>query len=203
MNKFKIETRDIGIKPAYMRKNGIVPGSIYGKTINSTPVKATFNELQRVTSKTGEVYQVEFEGKSYNAKLFEVQKNPVTGQYVHFSLVELPKGETNDLDVPLVTTGTAKGENDGGTIVVLNDYITLNGLIKDMPKELKIDVSELSIGDKVTVADLKLGSKLTTSLNEDEAIVVCRPPATVAEAEPDLTENEPEVINQEGSDTNK
>jgi len=195
MNQFKIETRDLHLKPSFMRKQGSVPGAIYGKTIESTPVKATFNELKRATSASGEVYQVNFEGKKYFAKMFEIQRDPVTADYIHFSLVELPKGVANDLDIPITTTGNALGEKEGGSVIILRDMITLNGKPKDMPEEIVFDVSELNIGDNVTVADLKISKNLVPSLDDDETVIICKAPVVMEEPEEE-SEDETFVMNQ-------
>lgn len=204
MNKLKVETRDLSMKPKYLLKEGIVPGSIYGKSLESTPIRASYIELEKKTSQAGELYEVEVNGSKYVTKIFELQTNPVTGQFIHFSLVELPKGVSNDLDIPVTTVGNAKGEDDGGTVVLMNDYLTLNGLMKDMPQTIKVDVSALEIGDKITVGDLKLSSKVKATMDADEVVVVCRPPATVAGPESDESEQPTEVINQEEDiDTSK
>lgn len=195
MNTFKIEKRDMQIKPSFMRKNGNVPGTIYGATIESCPVKATLSELKRVTSQSGEIYEVSFEGEKHFAKLFELQRNPVTGKFIHFSLVEMPKGVSNDLDIPLTYTGSSIGEKNGGSIVQLRDSITVNGMPKDMPKEFSVDVSEMDINDKITLADLKMKKSLTTDLEEDETLFICKPPSTESlEVEP---ETPTEVIDSE------
>jgi large subunit ribosomal protein L25 len=191
MNMFKIEKRDLEMNANHMRKGGTVPGAIYGKHIESCAVKATALELSRVTDKSGEIYKVSFDGKNYFTKLEEVQRHPVTGDFVHFSLLELPKGENSTLDIPLRTENEAKGEKDGGTIVTLMDTIPLSGLIKDMPEELIADVSKLEIGDKLTIEDLNLSKKLTVDMDSDEAIIVCKPPSTVEEPDTEL-DNKPE-----------
>lgn len=178
MNTFKIEKRDMQIKPSFMRKNGNVPGTIYGATIESAPVKATLKELVKVTSQSGEIYEVSFEGEKHFAKMFELQRNPVTGKLIHFSLVEMPKGVTNDLDIPLVYTGSSLGEKEGGSIMQLRDFITVNGMPKDMPKEFTVDVSELNINDSITLADLKMKKSLTTDLEADETLIICKAPST-------------------------
>lgn len=178
MNKFTIEKRDMQIKPSFMRKNGNVPGTIYGATIDSAPVKATLKELMKVTSQSGEIYEVSFEGEKHFAKMFELQRNPVNGKLIHFSLVEMPKGVTNDLDIPLVFTGSSLGEKEGGSIMQLRDTITVNGMPKDMPKEFTVDISGLNINDSITVADLKMKKTLTTDLDADETLIICKAPST-------------------------
>jgi large subunit ribosomal protein L25 len=178
MNTFKIEKRDMQVKPSFMRKNGNVPGTIYGATIKSAPVTATLKELVKVTSQSGEIYEVSFEGEKHFAKLFELQRNPLTHQLIHFSLVEMPKGVSNDLDIPLVFTGSSLGEKEGGSIVQLRDFITVNGMPKDMPKEFTIDISGLKINDSITVADLKMKKTLKTDLADDETIIICKAQST-------------------------
>lgn len=181
MNMFKIEDRNLEMKASDLRAGGIIPGSIYGKHIEGAAIRATKLELNRVTEKSGEIYKVSFGGKNYFTKIHEVQKNPVTGEFIHFSLVELPKGETNTLDIPLTIKGEAIGEKSGGTVLSLSSTVSISGLIKDMPEELVADVSKMEIGDKITFNDLNLPKNLTTDMDMEEAIVVCLPPTVVEE----------------------
>ncbi len=159
-----------------MRQQNIIPGVLYGPTIKNETIMATKRELQRVTSNLGEVYEVNSDRGTVYVKFDEIQKDPVTKEYIHFSLVQLPKGVENDVDVPLTFSGTPTGAKHGGTLVIIKDELTLTGKPSDMPHKISGDTSKLEIGDKLTIKDLKLPKGVTTTESEDEVIAVCMPP---------------------------
>jgi len=100
MNKFDIKNRNLDNKLHKMRENKVTPGVIYGPMINNTPIKATKKELQRVTKKMGEVYEVMYDESPVFVKFSEIQKDPVTNAFLHFSLMQLPQGTESKVDVP-------------------------------------------------------------------------------------------------------
>ncbi len=185
MNKLSIVKRNFHGKLHELRAQGIVPGVIYGPTIKSSIVKTSQAELKRATDKIGEVYSVRLNDLPLYVRLEEVQKDPRTGQFVHFSLVQLPRGVENKIEVPINLKGTPVGSKHGGMMVVLRDRVSISGLIKNIPIEMSADISHFDIGDKITVGDLKTEPGVKIQEDPEEVIAICQPPTKISEEKAD------------------
>lgn len=195
MNKLKIEQRNTDKKIRLMRESGIIPGTMYGPNIDNTPIKVSETELKRALQKPGEVYQVKSKNRSVLVKFGEVQTHPVTNDFLHFSIVEMPRGEKSDIELPVDLKGTPIGVKKGGTLVVLKDEVTVSGMPKLMPEKLEANISQLDIGDKITVDNLKMPKKLETIDDDSEVIAVCQPPTKEIEVQAEETEESEYILN--------
>jgi large subunit ribosomal protein L25 len=176
-----LQERDLNIKTKTMRSDGWVPGSLYGPEVSSTPVKMTVKDFSQALHHEGEIYQVQNKKGKIYVKIDEIQRDPVSRNFVHFSMVQLPDTGESSIEIRVDLTGNAKGVKAGGTLLLLKDHIELHGKIADLPAKLEFDVSNLEIGAKLTVGDLNLPQNCNTDLQEDEVIAVLRPPKTEEE----------------------
>lgn len=157
---------------------GLVPGVIYGKHISSRPVYLNWRDLRSAKFGRGEVFNTKLDGKDYFVKLEEVQRDPVTREMIHFSLVELPKNNASEVEIPIVFSDTPKGVKDGGVFVVLRDEIKVSGMPSRMPPVLKSSVKHLNIGDKLRISDIQTPNyvELSESESESDIVAICQPP---------------------------
>ena len=107
--------------------------------------------------------------------------------------------EELEVSVQINLVGESKGEKEGGVIQQPNWELDIKVKPSDIPETYDLDISDLEIGDTLTVADIREKSKFEI-LNEDEyALVTISAPRTEEELEAldDTTEAvsaEPEVI---------
>jgi large subunit ribosomal protein L25 len=180
MNCIKIEKRDLEKKASELRSNGYVPGTIYGPDIKSTAIKTSFMELRKATKSSGEIYKV-LSSKGYIfVKINELQKDPMTNDFVHFSLVHLPREVPSPVDIPVNFKGTPIGVKKGGTFIVMKDEVTINGKPHSLPEQLIANVSNLGIGQKLTVDDLNIPKKVDAMDDEAQVIAFCSAPVKAA-----------------------
>ncbi len=195
MNTIEIEMRDLKSKPNQLRAKGMIPGALYGPEIENTAVKATLKELKRATSKSGEVYQVMSKSGPVFVRFDEIQRDPVTHEYLHFSLVEMPQGVKNDVKIPMSFEGIAVGSKKGGVLEVVREEVTLHGMPSILPDQIKVDVSSLDIGDKITIADLSKPANTDILEDKSEVVVICRAPVTEAMPAEEIALEEPVAQN--------
>jgi large subunit ribosomal protein L25 len=185
MDTLKIQKRNMNNKTHHLRDNGMIPGTIFGPTIDSFPIKLTHKQLREANENKGEVYRVKWQDNSFFVKFGEIQTDPITQEYLHFSLVQLPKNVENDVEIPVNLKGTPIGVKKGGTLVVMKNEVTINGVPRLIPDQVEANVSKLDIGDKLEVKDLKLPKKLDTKDNLSEVVAVCTPPVKATESTSD------------------
>lgn len=188
MNTLKIQNRNLDLKTKVLLQNGEIPGVLYGRDIQSTPVKCDLNDIYKAVHRDGQIYQVTNNQKKIFVRIDQIQKDPVNGHFKHFSLVQLPKNEKNKVDVPIEMQGNAPGVKEGGTLVMMKNEVELHGLIKNLPDKLIANIDQVKIGDHLSIKDLNIPKGVTTEDDLDTVVIVCNSPAidttTDKESEP-------------------
>ena len=181
-----------------LRREGIVPGIVFGKGEDSTPVQVnakTFETLYRSAGRTSVVkFRLPGQSRAASGIIKSVQRHPLSGNPLHvdFFIVNLKQEMEND--IPLNFTGEAPAvEATGGTLLHNLSSIHVKALPGDMPHEISVDVSVLtSLDVAIHVRDLNLNRDLVQVLTDGDTLV-----ATVV---PPRAEEEPETVVAEGEE---
>ena len=181
-----------------LRREGFVPGVVYGKGEDSTNVQVeakTFEVLYRAAGKTS-VVKLRLPGASRATSGFikSVQRHPLSGRALHVDYYLVNLKVEMEVDVPLIFTGEAPAvEATGGTLLHNMSSIHVRALPTDIPHEIVVDVSVLkSLDVAIHVRDLNLNRDLVTVMTDGETQV-----ATVV---PPRVEEEPETVVAEGEE---
>jgi len=126
----------------------------------------------------GEVAFFDFDlsGKKISTFIKEKQVHPVSRDFVHIDFMELHKGTTITLEVPLHYKGIAEGTKEGGALEILHHTLEISCLPKDIPDEIEIDVTNLKIGDSIHFREIELSEGVTSSMTEATTLVAVRAP---------------------------
>ena len=104
------------------------------------------------------------------------------------------------VSVPMHLEGDAVGVRDGGVLQQLLREIEIDALPAEIPEEITIDISELEVGQSLSVVDLDLPEGIDLVTDSDEVIVTVVTPTELIEEEVEEEEEEflePEVIGEE------
>ena len=175
---------NVGKKDAKaLRSQGQVPCVLYGgaEQLSFSVDEKQFKAL--VYTPDVHVVNLDVNGKSFQAILQDLQTHPVTDKIVHADFVEVVPGKPVTLSLPVRTTGTAPGVKAGGKLLKKLRRVSVKGAIEKMPDAITIDISNLNIGNAVTVRDLSLEG-LTFLTPSNSTIVSCQVTRNVAEEEP-------------------
>jgi len=181
-----------------LRREGFVPGVVYGKGENSTNVQVeakTFETLYRTAGKTSVVkFRLPGASRATSGFIKSVQRHPLSGRALHVDYFLVNLNVEMEVDVPLVFTGEAPAvEATGGTLLHNVSTIHVKALPADIPHEIPVDVSVLKTLDvAIHVRDLSLNRDLVTVMTDGETLV-----ATVV---PPRVEEEPEPVVAEGEE---
>jgi large subunit ribosomal protein L25 len=181
-----------------LRRAGIVPGVVYGKGQDSTPVQVeakTFETLYRAAGKTAVVkFRLPGQSRATSGLIKNVQRNPLNGSAIHVDYFLVNLKQEMEVDVPLTFVGEAPiVEETGGTLLHNLSTIHVKALPTDIPQQVEVDVSVLtSLDVSIHVRDL--------SLNRDEVTVLTDPDAVVATVVPPRIEVEEEPVVEEGEE---
>lgn len=184
-----------------LRSEGQVPAVVYGKAKEPITVSVDSMELLKTLRDEGRnaiiSLNIENEDK-VDVMLHEYQKDPVKDELIHADFYAVNLSEVMDVAVPVRLEGDAIGVRDGG--VLQQPQFELNVRVKprEIPEEIVIDVSDLTIGDSISVADLPKSDVYEYLDDPDTTIVSIVTSDTVeSTASEDADSIEPELVGAE------
>lgn len=136
------------------------------------------------------MFDVTISGEKKVVLVKDLQRHPVRGDIQHVDFYEVSMDRPVDTTVPVVLEGEDARESDGGIVGLVVRELNISCLPTDIPESIAVDVSQLVIGDTLTVADLKVDQGITVNHDPDEVIVTVTAPAKADEAEAEATEGE-------------
>jgi large subunit ribosomal protein L25 len=190
----------IGKKVGVLRRQGILPGVIYGHHMDATPISMNLKSATRVLSGTtaSSIITIKLDGKDLAALVREKQRNFIRGDLLHVDFQTVSLTEKLRAKVGIVLTGLAPAVKDfNGLVVTGIDQLEVECFPQDLPERVIVDISGLAkIGDGLFVKDIKLGDAVTILDDPEEQVVHItmtkeEEEAPVAEA---ASIEEPEVI---------
>ena len=208
------EPREAGSKGAArsLRRSGRIPATLYGA--RREPVSVSLNPKQVAAilqSESGHnsVFQLAVRGgETTAAMLVDWQREPIRGRLLHVDLKRIAMDQQVRVKVPVQVRGEAIGvKQQGGVLELVTREIEVECLPADIPEFIAVDVSELSIGNNLRVADVALQGNVRLRTEGDRVIAhviaikeeVVETPAAAAEAA--ATPAEPEVIKKGKAET--
>jgi large subunit ribosomal protein L25 len=154
------------------RRNGKVPGILYGKNINNMLFEISELELSKELSRTGEhgIVNINIDGNDHKALIKEVQKDPVNRKFMHIDLEELTNDTVVTTDIPLVFVGEDKVLRNGGILQKERNKVKVQCKGGNIPKSININVSGLTFGDTYRLADIEFSNEI--SFLDDPSTVI-------------------------------
>jgi len=162
MISLQVKIRDKKEDVQSLRKQGILPGVLYGEGIKNISVKVSEKDLEKTLKDAGEtsIVGLEVGGTKTDVLIHQIAKDPVTGKIVHIDFFHPSNKKKIEAEIELVFEGEPEAVKSGGGILIKElSKIKVKGLAKDLPKELVVDISVLkTLEDRVLVKDLLLPS---------------------------------------------
>ena len=175
--------RSLSVKARRLRREGYVPGVIYGPQVEA-PVHVAIREpdleelFKHITRSTTLEVRVEG-GETYHVFLKDIQVDPITDRFLHVDFYVPEPGRKLVLLVPVKLVGTAPGVKEGGILEHTHEYIEVEGLPRRIPPYFEVDISNLGLGDAILIGDLEWDDELRPLHPLDDPIVTVLAPKTV------------------------
>jgi large subunit ribosomal protein L25 len=180
-----------------LRREGRIPGVLYGNLSTATPVAVAALELNARVSGVARQRLIrlkspsaELDGKHVILK--QVQRTPVKGDILHVDLLEVDLNKAIRVSVPLKFTGRPAGAIDGGILQPLEREVLVECLPLEIPESVEADVTPLGIHEVLHVSALQFAGNVRPIFDTDYPVVTVLPP-TVAEAPAAAAEAAPEA----------
>ena len=182
-----------------LRRSGFTPGVVY-RGGGSIPVQIAAKELAQFINKTGGeqvLVNLDLPEGQKQAIVKDYQVDPILGDLLHVDFQEISATEEIEITVHIATTGEAIGvKRDKGMLQYGIREIAIECLPDKIPGHIKVDVSNLGIGQSIHVSDLNLGEgiKVLTDLGKMIVTVTSIKEEVAAAPEAVAEVAEPEVI---------
>ncbi len=173
--------RATGSRPARrLRREGMIPGVVYGHGTDPVPVAVAGRELRAALSGAAganALLSLEAGDHTFLTLAREMQRHPVRGTVTHVDFQIVRRDEVIAADVPITLVGEAVEVHHGDGLVDQQLFtLPVRAKPADIPNLLELDVSGLTIGSALRVADLQLPEGVTTELDDEVPIVTGQPP---------------------------
>ncbi len=177
--------RPLGSRPARrLRHDGMIPGVVYGHGTEPVAVAVAARDLRIALS--GESGSNTLLSLVAGDQIFltlarEMQRHPVRGTVTHVDFQIVRRDEIIAAEVPITIIGEALEVAHGDGLVDQQLFnLPVRARPADIPSVVEVDVTSLTIGAALRVADLVLPAGVTTDLDDEVAIVTGQPPRVQA-----------------------
>ncbi|CAH1192338.1 50S ribosomal protein L25 [Paenibacillus allorhizoplanae] len=168
-----IQLLDRTCKLKQMRKQGQIPAVVYSSRMKSEHV-AVEDKVIRAALKSNAHAILEVvlpSKKKHPVMIHQVQKDSLSGQLIHIDFLQINMKEKLDTAVAVHFSGEPIGTKEGGMLQIEMHEVLIRCMPNKLPSSLDVDISKLSIGDKLHVSDLDAGNDVEI-LTDPEAILV-------------------------------
>ena len=185
-----------------LRRQGILPGIIYGHHIDPTPISLNLHNttLALTGLSSSSLVYLDLEGSEHATLIREKQRDYIQGtiKHIDFQVVSLTEKIRAEVSIELVGSSPAVRELNAVLVTGL-DQLVVESLPQSLPERYVVDVSKLAkIGDAVYVRDLKVTEEVEILSDPDEMLVLATAGAAEEEEEEEEVEEvslaEPEII---------
>ena len=151
------------------RRAGLVPCIVYGGK-EETHIQIDERLFKKLVYTPNQyIVNLDIDGTAISAILKAIQFHPVTDKIVHVDFQEIT-GRPVKITLPILTKGQSKGVLAGGRLRVVRRNVKVQGLPKDMPSIIELDIANLAIGKAIKIGDLDIPG--VTFLADDNQIIV-------------------------------
>ncbi len=181
-------------KPSALRKEGWVPGVIYGKGTEPVHFKVPAMKLKKFLGRSGKVFEVEVTGYGKHlVNVQDIQWDHFGDTMMHVAFHKLQANQKTKVTVPIHWAGEAPGHKAGGVVNHAYNEIELYGLPKDFPEYYEVNVDTLEMNGNIHLEDLTPPRGCEFTNTDNPVIVSCHPPKKVEETTEEVA---PEVIGE-------
>ena len=173
------------------RRNGDVPGIVYGGGSDPLPISIPFNPLLtrlRQGRFLSTLFNLKVEGHDdVRVICRNVQRDVVKDLPTHLDLMRLKRTSRVNLFIPVEFTNhkAAPGIKKGGVLTVVRPEVELNVVAGDIPDHVTVDLTGLEVGATIHISDVALPEGAKPTIERDFVIANIQAPSGLASQKDD------------------
>ena len=158
------------------RRNGMVPGVIYGGDLGPVSVGIKYNEVLKAINSgqfLSNMIELSHEGKPQKVLTKDVQFHPVSDQPVHIDFFRVTDKTIIDVNVSAVFVGedVSPGMKQGGALNVVRYNIEVKCPAGSIPENIEVDISGMEIGDSIHLSEVTLPAGVTPGITDRDVTI--------------------------------
>ena len=170
------------------RRDGRVPGVIYGDKAAPTLISLDPRDVMREASKAGfftRLYDIEVGGKTHRVLPRDVQFHPVNDKPEHIDFQRVGASTRVRVEVPIKLENLDKspGVKRGGVVNLVRHEIEVWSNPATIPSRIVIDMAGLDIGDSVHINAIALPEGVKPTIARNFTVVARRAPSVTKAGE--------------------
>ncbi len=178
----------VGKKVAQLRRDGVLPGVVFGGHQDSASVQTDLRSFERSYRRWGNTTLLSLEGLTGDAipaLIHGVARDTMTGRLLHVDFQRVSLTEKTHAEVPLHFVHESPAVKTLGAVLVhARDHVTVEAFPQDMPHSIDVDLSPLAeVDDALFVRDLVVDKTIVEIIDDGDELVVKAVPVHI-EVEP-------------------
>ena len=191
MNLFQATIRNTNTRGQVntLRKNGEVPGIIYGGENANEKISLTKKDVKILINKENFlsiVISINLDGKEQKVLPRDITFDIVSDEPIHIDFLRIVKGAKIILEIPVkfINNELSPGLKRGGVLNIVRRKVELRCPTENIPKELIVDLNGLVIGSSIKISSINLPENVTPTIQgRDFVIATVAAPTVVKEPE--------------------
>jgi len=186
-----------------VRESGLIPGIVYGEKEKNIAISVKEKDFYHIIhTELGEnaLIKLKTNDSSKTVLIKEIQHDMITDKPIHIDFYIVSLKKKIEVDVPVHIIGEARGiKESGGILEHLLREIHVRCLPTNIPRTIDVDVSNLNIGNNITVKDLPKIPEVEILSDLNSIVVNVVAPTKVEEivaAVPEEVSAGPEIISK-------
>ncbi|MFB6469328.1 50S ribosomal protein L25/general stress protein Ctc [Cytobacillus sp. Hz8] len=186
-----------------LRKQGNIPAVVYGSHLDSKSVFIDESDLKKMIRDVGRngVISLELNGDQHNVVVTDYQSDPLKREIIHVDFLAVDMSKEITADVRIVLIGEALGVKDGGVLQQSLHEVSISAKPAEIPSDIEVDVTNLQVGEVLTISDIKGANGVHFNHEEDEVIASILPPKQEEEINSGEKQESDPPKNEEGRET--
>ena len=176
----------VGKKVAQLRRDGVLPGVVFGGHKDSAPVQTDLRSFERSYRHWGNTTLLALEGldgDAIPALIHGVARDTMTGRLLHVDFQRVSLTEKTHAEVPLRFVHESPAVKTLGAVLIhARDRVTVEAFPQDIPHAIDVDLSPLvEIDDALYVRDLVVDKTIVEIIDDADELVVKAVPVHIEE----------------------
>ena len=168
-----------------LRREGFIPSVVYGgeeENKNIKVVTKTFTDMLALSASANILVNLEVEGGAKQLAFIQaIQTDPLTGTIIHADFLAVDNKTEITARIPLILVGEPVGRQNGGVLEQQIHDMEIICLPNDLPETIEADVTEMKVGDILSISSIKLPDGVKTQLADDILVATVAVPRVVEE----------------------
>lgn len=139
-----------------LRKQDLVPCNLYGIDGNVTFTVNIADVRKMIYTPDTLIIDLTIGEKNCMAIVKELQFHPVSENLLHIDFLQVTEQKAVTVAIPVQLTGHAEGVKAGGKLSLDMKKINVSGIYTAFPDRIVVDITELGLGKKITVSNIKI-----------------------------------------------